>query len=95
MEAICSVLVDEKPDMRQQCTLTGLKANCSLGCSNRGGQQAGRELYPLLCPCDSLPAVLCPVLGLPAQERCGSAEVGPEKATKMLRGLEHFCYGEV
>lgn len=93
-EAICSASADEKPDMCQHCMLTAPKANCSLGCINKGASRQGGDCPSLLCPCDSLPAVLCPALGPLAQERCWSAGAGPEKAMKMPRGLEHLYNGD-
>ena len=38
--------------------------------------------------------VLHPALGLLAQEGHGAAAVGPGEDTKVLRGLEHLCYGD-
>ena len=86
------VLVDEKLDMSQQCVLTAQKANHVLGCIKRSVASRAREgILPL---CSTLvkppPAVLCPALGAPTSEGHGPARVGPEKATKMLRGLEHL-----
>ena len=39
-----------------------------------------------------LPAVLCPAPESSVQEGHGPARVGPEEATKMIRGLEHLSY---
>ena len=50
----------------------------------RDDQQGEEEVIPL---CSYL---LRPGLGLPVQERHGAVGVGPEEATKMIKGLERL-----
>jgi len=52
-------------------------------------QGEGGDSAPLLRSGKTHPGVLRPALEPSAQERSGPVEVGPEEATKMLRGLEH------
>ena len=57
--------MDEKLDMRKQCTLEAQKATCILGCINRGvAAGIGRRLLPPLpCPHEVPPGGLCQSLG--------------------------------
>jgi len=86
------VLVDEKLDMSHQCVLTAQKASHTLGCipQQRGQQGEGGDSAPLLCSGETPLGVLCPALEPSAQDRRGPVGVGPEEATKMIRGLEHL-----
>lgn len=43
-----------------------------------------------ICPCETPPGELCLNLGSSARERHGPVKTGSEKATKMIRGLEHL-----
>jgi len=59
-----------------------------------GQQGEGGDSAPLLRSGETPPGVLRPTLEPQAHERHGPVGVGPEEATKMIRQLEHLCYGE-
>ncbi|KFW06644.1 hypothetical protein N326_08555, partial [Eurypyga helias] len=91
------VLVDEKLDMSRQCALAAQKANRILGCIRRSVASRSREgILPLYS------ALVRPHLEFsihvwspqPTQEGYRPVGASPEEATKMLRGLEHLCYGD-
>jgi len=50
----------------------------------------GSDSAPLLRSGDTPHGVLCPALEPSAQERHRPVGVGPEEATKVIRGLEHL-----
>jgi len=88
------VLVDQKLNMTRQCVLAVQKANRILGCIPSSMASRAREGILPLCSCESPPGVLRPALEPSAQETHGPVGVGPEKATKMIRGLEHLSCEE-
>ncbi|GAB0194267.1 hypothetical protein GRJ2_001892000 [Grus japonensis] len=84
------VLVDEKLNMTQQCVLAAQKANCVLGCIQSSVTSRSREgILPLYSA-----GVPHPALGSPGQQGCGALGVNSEETMKMIRGLEHLCYGD-
>jgi len=91
--SLCFHLVDEKLDICSQCALATQKANCIMGCISSSIASRSKEGI-LLHSGESPPGVLHPALEPSAQERHGPVQVGPEEATKMIRGLERLCCEE-
>ncbi|PKU43172.1 rna-directed dna polymerase from mobile element jockey- hypothetical protein [Limosa lapponica baueri] len=73
------VLVDEKLNMSQQCTLAVQKANRILGCIKRSMASRSREVILPPCSDGTPPGVLRPALESSAQEGHGPVGMGPEK----------------
>ena len=86
------MLVEEKLTVSCQCVLAAQKADRTLGCikaARPAGQ--GGDSAPLLC--SAPPGALRPALGPPAPGQ-GPVGVGPEEATRLIRGLEHLSSGD-
>lgn len=67
----------------QQGILEAQNASHILGCNQKRMARRSRgDSSPLLCPYETPPEALCPALGPPAQERCGSIVVGPKEGDK-------------
>jgi len=77
------ILVGERMDMSQQCTLAAQKDNY-LGLHQKKCDQQveGRGSAPLLRSHETPPGALHPALGFPVQERHEPVRVGPEEGHK-------------
>jgi len=85
------VLVEEPP----MCAHSAEgQPNPGLHQKQRGQQVEGGDSASLLCSDEAPPGVLCPALEPSARERHGAVGAGSEKATRIVRGLEHLSYGD-
>ena len=82
-------LVDKKLDMSQQCVPAAQKANCILGCTNRGVGSRWREGIVPLCSDLVRPHLECRIQGWGPQHKkdVGLLERVQRRATKLVRRL--------
>ena len=73
------------------CTCSPESQRCPGLHQEKCGQQVeGGDSPPLLCSCETPPAVLGRAVGPPTSEEHGPARVGPEEAMNVIRGLERL-----
>jgi len=63
-------------------------------CIGSAASRVREVIVPLCSAVVRLNLQCCFSSGHPAQERCGAVGVSPEDAVRILRGLEHLCYGD-
>jgi len=87
------VLTDEKLNVSQQGALAAQKANRILCSLRTGVASRARDVIVLLCSAlVRLHLKQCPSLGPPKQEGGGIFGESPEKAKRIIQGLEHLSY---